>query len=337
MQSIGNVVLPFHAIQPLLSMLSDANLSLDDYLPSQFRDVGIPASDYYSVLNRVAMDLGDESYHFSQRALIPGSKALMLNVALQSSNFLDALKRLAHSANALYGGTFNRVYLQRSNIVYVVDNRQFPYTFEDPGFSHLSMEYAMVYFIASLIIVSESSVERNVVKLLSRRPHSDCQYDIFSYLNVPVEYGCDCYGVVFNQHVTDTPIHSDLSEMLLMNAIMREFQRLLQQGLIRDNEQGSVTDRVIRVFGRGIFSQTLVADKLAMSVATLKRRLTDEQNSFRDLRRTFLLNSANQMLSEQVSLPVIAEQLGFADINSFGRAYKQWTGTTPASYRNQSS
>ena len=127
MQSIGNVVLPFNAIQPLLSMLSDANLSLDDYLPSQFRHIGIPASDYYHVLNRVVLDLGDESYDFSQRALIPGSNALMFNVAQKSSTFLDALKHLAHSVNTLYGCPFNRVYLQKANIVYVVDNHQFPY------------------------------------------------------------------------------------------------------------------------------------------------------------------------------------------------------------------
>jgi AraC-like DNA-binding protein len=78
-----------------------------------------------------------------------------------------------------------------------------------------------------------------------------------------------------------------------------------------------------------------VATTLHVSTRTLQRRLAADKVSFRDL-----LDSVRRELAEQylrsglASLMEISYLLGFADPNSFFRAFKRWTGTTPDVYRN---
>ena len=78
-----------------------------------------------------------------------------------------------------------------------------------------------------------------------------------------------------------------------------------------------------------------VASALHVSTRTLQRRLLADKVSFRDLLDSVRRELAEQYLrSGMASLMEISYLLGFADPNSFFRAFKRWTGTTPDVYRN---
>jgi AraC-like DNA-binding protein len=78
-----------------------------------------------------------------------------------------------------------------------------------------------------------------------------------------------------------------------------------------------------------------VASALHVSTRTLQRRLLADKVSFRDLVDSVRRELAEQYLrSGMASLMEISYLLGFADPNSFFRAFKRWTGTTPDVYRN---
>lgn len=78
-----------------------------------------------------------------------------------------------------------------------------------------------------------------------------------------------------------------------------------------------------------------VAAQLSMSSRTLRRKLTDEQVSFQDLQRESRERFAIAFLREtNMSIEDIAEQLGFSEAANFRRAFKQWTGRVPSSYRS---
>ncbi|MFK7986231.1 MAG: AraC family transcriptional regulator [Sandaracinaceae bacterium] len=73
-----------------------------------------------------------------------------------------------------------------------------------------------------------------------------------------------------------------------------------------------------------------VAKQLVISSRTLRRRLTDEGETFRGLldevRHEF---AARYLQEDRLSLPEVALLLGFSDDRAFRRAYKRWTGHAP--------
>ncbi|MGQ4880549.1 AraC family transcriptional regulator ligand-binding domain-containing protein [Billgrantia sp. LNSP4103-1] len=77
-----------------------------------------------------------------------------------------------------------------------------------------------------------------------------------------------------------------------------------------------------------------VARALHMSVRTLARRLAAEGTHFQAVKDEFRRDFAVQALTRsERPLPVIADELGFRDLACFSRAFKAWTGNSPAAYR----
>ncbi|WP_227554130.1 helix-turn-helix transcriptional regulator [Acinetobacter haemolyticus] len=84
---------------------------------------------------------------------------------------------------------------------------------------------------------------------------------------------------------------------------------------------------------KGLFRAKV--SKLNMSERTLKRRLQDENISFRVLQNETLHRRANVLLAKDLNLSQIAEILGFSDLSTFSQAYKRWTGFPPSHYKNE--
>ena len=68
----------------------------------------------------------------------------------------------------------------------------------------------------------------------------------------------------------------------------------------------------------------------------LRRRLTEEGTSFREVLQEARQERAKTMLSKSgMSLAVAAEQLGYSDTAAFSRAFKEWTGLSPGRFLRQ--
>jgi len=79
-----------------------------------------------------------------------------------------------------------------------------------------------------------------------------------------------------------------------------------------------------------------MSGQLGMSSRTLNRRLSENGQSFRDLVRYVQESRAKELLStSDRSVAQIAFETGFAEQSSFNRAFKRWTGCTPAEFRRQ--
>lgn len=79
-----------------------------------------------------------------------------------------------------------------------------------------------------------------------------------------------------------------------------------------------------------------VAARLAVSPATLRRRLREEGTSFQELKDTVRRDEAVSSLAEGVEpIADLALRLGFSEDTAFHRAFRRWTGTTPGAYRHE--
>lgn len=80
-----------------------------------------------------------------------------------------------------------------------------------------------------------------------------------------------------------------------------------------------------------------IARQLGLSVATLKRRLSDENTSVRELKERCRCELAYDLLGDRsLTLREISLRLGFSDTTAFSRAFKAWTGRVPSAIRHES-
>lgn len=108
---------------------------------------------------------------------------------------------------------------------------------------------------------------------------------------------------------------------------------LLQRRRARAGVSGHVRDHLLR---RGhAADQDEVARELSMSVRTLRRRLTEEGTSYRELVAETLGMLAEELLRTGMPVEQIAERLGYADASSFTHAFKSWKGMTPGRYARE--
>ncbi|WP_457102221.1 helix-turn-helix transcriptional regulator, partial [Microbacterium sp. P5_E9] len=79
-----------------------------------------------------------------------------------------------------------------------------------------------------------------------------------------------------------------------------------------------------------------MAERLHMSSRTLHRRLVDAGTSYQDIIDGIRKRLAIELLARtELSVDEIAERSGFADTSNFRKAFKKWTGQTPAYFRER--
>jgi len=155
---------------------------------------------------------------------------------------------------------------------------------------------------------------------------------MLGYWSVPVRLGAPAYMLEYAGAAGDLAPRSSAQTLDSIDV----YDRIL--AILADPE-GTVAsapdDLVSRVRSKlevGLDDQSKVAKALGMSVASLRRRLSETGHSFRQLRAEMLDRRARRLLGAGRPPEAVADLLGFADARSFARAFKQWTGTTPARF-----
>jgi AraC-like DNA-binding protein len=116
------------------------------------------------------------------------------------------------------------------------------------------------------------------------------------------------------------------------------FEPALRQRLADLDRTASMVERVrsalLEALPAGEVSMQSVGKKLGVGTRTLQRRLQEEGASFQHTLDAVRLGLADHYLRKtMMSSAEIALLLGFEDANSFVRAFRGWTGTTPLSVR----
>jgi AraC-like DNA-binding protein len=111
----------------------------------------------------------------------------------------------------------------------------------------------------------------------------------------------------------------------------------LRRTLERSTSATSVTESVRRLLEEdpGRSSSQDIAALLGVSPSTMKRRLDDEDTTFREVRQSLLRERAIvRLLDQSLTISQIAVDLGYSDLANFSHAFKRWTGKSPSEFRN---
>jgi len=77
-----------------------------------------------------------------------------------------------------------------------------------------------------------------------------------------------------------------------------------------------------------------LASHLCITPRTLRRKLSEQGTSFRDIAKELRCEAAKKLiLSTQLTIEDIGCSIGFSDVSNFRAAFKKWTGQTPSSLR----
>ncbi|MBM7170539.1 AraC family transcriptional regulator [Streptomyces sp. G44] len=162
-------------------------------------------------------------------------------------------------------------------------------------------------------------------------PHQD-EYEVL--FGCPVRFGAERTGAGFPAHWLDAPLVRD-------EAALDEMLRRAPFELLSRREYGTtVAEQVGRALARSLRSSPHlpslgeIAARLAVSPATLRRRLAEEATSYQRLKDAVRRDAAIAGLAEGGEpIAELAARLGFSEDTAFHRAFRRWTGTTPGAYR----
>ncbi len=150
-------------------------------------------------------------------------------------------------------------------------------------------------------------------------------------LGCPARFEQLADAVVFQLDQLTLPLQQANSELYA------QMRRLADEELVNlQPEAQSYTEQVMRLVRENPhWGKEKIAESMGMSGRHLNRLLAHENSTFKLIADQARLAMAKVLLAQAHHKTDIANQLGFNDESAFIRAFRRWTGFTPAEYQRQ--
>jgi AraC-like DNA-binding protein len=238
----------------------------------------------------------------------------------------DALERLAR---------YNRLVHSAAvfELIELPDRLRIEHGFAVPG--HAPSRHASEFTLSALIVmgsqISGTRVQASAVELPSPAPGDVTIYvDVFG---VAPQFAAPRGAVELSREVLARP--SPAADPMLSEVILRQANALLAS---LPDPHDSFANRIRRIvsaqLAHGSVTLADVARELHMSERSVQRRLADDEQTFdaivEELRRELALR---YLRDKALAIGEVAYLLGYSEPSAFHRAFKRWTGSTPAEAR----
>jgi AraC-like DNA-binding protein len=194
---------------------------------------------------------------------------------------------------------------------------------------HLSECIAAQWMLRARALLGRPFVPRRV-ELMHAPPDDVSEHRRF--FGVPLAFLSDGNGLRFDATLLDAPlVHSDPSLALVL-------RRHADDLLARLPTPAGIAAKLRRQLTETLASEPPDAERsaraLGMSVRSLQRRLEEEGTSFKavldEARSTLALS---HLRDPKRTVSEVAFLVGFSELSAFSRAFRRWTGQSPAGWR----
>jgi AraC-like DNA-binding protein len=283
----------------------------------------------FALLQTRAMDLTrDEALglHMAER-ILDGAFDLIAHLVSHAPTLRDALDLCAQFQRLITDDS--RITLhERRNSASI--HYHFPRGLE--GADRMQAEFVVAGFLRLARVIGGASVAPQAASFEHARPAHHREYTkVFGDV---VRFEQRTTGLTFDRAILDrAQLHQHPELLSLLRA---EAERALERVAVGLGPVDQVKRYLLARPPARIPDLSTAAQDLGLSTRTLRRRLAAEATTYRSLVRATLTASANQMLCDpRRSIRETARDLGFSNVGAFYRAFKRWTGMTPAEYRDR--
>lgn len=158
--------------------------------------------------------------------------------------------------------------------------------------------------------------------------------DYENFFGVPVHFQQSHNALVFRRNALDLP--TQRRDAYLFEYIQRNLDLLQDHWQLHGNPSqiSQLYDAIARNAEISEYSAEALAQQLNMSLRALQRQARDRGFTVSQLLENAREAKARQLLTDpKLSIEAISAQLGYSDDRAFRRAFKRWTGQTPAEFR----
>lgn len=153
------------------------------------------------------------------------------------------------------------------------------------------------------------------------------------WFRCPIVWSAERASVLCRREDLAQPLPTGNPEVALANerVALEYLERLDRADIV-----SQVRRRILELLPSGPPTQTEIARALALSPRTLHRRLAETGTSFAELLDDTRRELASGYLQRtDYSIAEVAYLLGFAEVSSFNRAFRRWTGAPPSAVRQR--
>ncbi len=275
-----------------------------------------------------AADLTDDPLFglHAATAIRPGAFDVMDYAVRTAPDLRTALHRLAR---------YNRLVHDLATFEVVAEGEavRIEHRFAPPGIR--PCRHAAEFTLASLVVVA-SQISGEPVRALEVGFAHPAAGDVDAFrtvFGVAPRFEAPVSSLVLAAAVLNRPVPA--ADPGLSRIVTAAAEQLLAaRAPVQDNIAMQVRRHLAEGLANGPLTLGAVAQRLHISERSLQRRLRDEGTRFADLVDAVRHELALRYIAdERLALGEIAYLLGFAEPSPFHRAFKRWTGTTPAAAR----
>lgn len=285
----------------------------------------VAAAAFGALWMATARALDDEFFGLDTRRMKVGSFALLCHALARPAPLERALRQALRGLALLLDELHATLQVQGPVARVVLHDSAAPGAPQRRLFAH---ETLLVMVVGLLCWLAGRRVPLHELHLAAPKPaHASEHERMFCQAR---RYAMPATALVFDAALLAAPVRAtpDSVASFLREAPVSVFlKRVPRRGMA---EQAR---RCLQQAGPGL-GLAGVARRLALSPATLRRRLQAEGCGWQQLKDEWRRDQAIHLLAHgRTSLAEMAEQLGFCDASALARAFRHWTGSAPGAYR----
>ena len=268
----------------------------------------------------------DESFGLHAAEQIRPGAFDVLEYAIRSSATLgDGLERLVRHHRVLHDAAVVRL---------EVDGERAVLSHALPAPAVALPRHPAEFIVAAWLVTARQATGTELVPVEVRfrhaRPEDLAEHE--RLFRAPLRFDAETNGLVLARAELERPlVKADPG----LCAVLERHVRELLDGIPR---AGQISDRVRPLLAQelasGVPALGAVARRLHMSPRTLQRELQRDGTTLRELADGLRRELALRYLAEQrLAISEVAFLLGFSEVSAFHRAFKRWSGRTPAEFR----
>ena len=306
------------------------------------REVGLDLSTLSGPMARYPARLG---LAFWQKALeATGEELLGVDVALQflplnftalgyalmaSENLAQMYLRLARYAHVVTDAADVRFNLGTGSGCLTVTGDQALLGTARPATVWSIYDYAMLTLVRGSRMLYGRDFAPLELRLQRQRPTDHLRFE--RVLRCTPVYGCEDNALLVDHATLHKPLSFANQEVVKASEeAMDRYRSHWPDRSLPDQLAALLKD----MLPSGEPRQEDVAQRLAMTLRTLQRRLAELGTGYRDvLNQTRHQLALDHLRNDQCSVGDISFLLGFSEVSAFTRAFKRWTGTSPSTWR----